>query len=425
MSRKESGCLDCRLGRRGVLKLGLAGIVGALLPDALVRSAFAGAPPAKAHSLIVLWLAGGPSHIDTFDPKPGARTGGPFKAIPTAAAGLSLSEHFPQLAEQARQVALVRSMTSNEGSHGRGTYYLHTGYVPTPTARHPGLGAIVSKEVGDAKSALPNFISLGGPSVGGGLLGQDYSPFIVQAKPGKPVEFLAPPKDVDPARFDARLKLSARMDEAFARAGGVEDARTHQALFARARRLMDSPLTRAFVTDDEPAAVQAAYGQSDFGQRCLVARRLVEAGVRAVEVTLGGWDTHQDNFTRTKDLMGQLDPAFASLLKDLAARDLLSKTLVLCLGEFGRGPDINPRDGRDHHPKAFSVALAGGGTRGGVVLGSTDAEGRAVTSRPVTVPELFATVCALMGIDGKKVYMAGDRPVPLVNKGRTIAEIVV
>ncbi|MBI2942652.1 MAG: DUF1501 domain-containing protein [Candidatus Wallbacteria bacterium] len=421
---EKGSCLDCRIGRRGLLRLGLAGAVGALLPRGLLSAAVAGTAPARARSLIVLWLQGGPSHIDTFDPKPGAATGGPFKAISTSVPGLAFSEHLPRLAEQARHLAVIRSMTSSEGSHGRGSYYLHTGHVPTPTARHPGLGAIVSKEVGDPAFALPSFVSLGGPSVGGGFLGQDHSPFVVQSKPGKPVEFLSPPKDVDPARFDARMRLSAALDEAFARSGGVEDARAHQALFARARRMMESPLTKAFVTDEEPQAVRDAYGDTDFGQRCLVARRLVEAGVRCVEVTLTGWDTHEDNFTRSRELMGALDPAFAALVRELSERSLLASTLVLCLGEFGRGPDINPREGRDHHPKAFSVALAGGGIRPGAVLGATDPEGRAVAERPVSVPELFSTVATLMGIDTRKVYVAGDRPIPIVNKGKPIAELL-
>jgi uncharacterized protein (DUF1501 family) len=379
--------------------------------------------PAKPKSLVFLWLAGGPSHLDTFDPKPGTQVGGPFKAIPTAIPGVSFSEHLPRLAAAGKDLVVIRSMTSREGSHSRASFLLHTGYVPNPTVKYPSLGAVVSHEKGASDFDLPNFVSLGGPSEGPGVFGPPHAPFVVRAKPGQPIENLRYFRKVDAARFEDRLKLVEAMDEAIAAAGAAAEAEGHQAVLRKATRLVQSPLVKAFEIAKEPEAVLRAYGQSDFGLRCLMARRLVEAGVRVVEVELTGWDTHQDNFTRSKKLMHDLDPALAHLVQDLKERGLLDSTLVLCLGEFGRTPRINPSDGRDHHPAAFSVAMAGGGIRAGQVVGVTDEEGRTVKDRPVQVPDLFATVLSLMGIDPTTLYTASDRPITLANKGKVIKEI--
>jgi hypothetical protein len=428
------------ISRRRVLSLSFAAGAGYLLSPAL-RPLFAAGSPGvspspsaspggsgaaaatRAEHLIVLWMAGGPSHIDTFDPKPGRSTGGSFRTVSTALPGVSFSQHLPQLAASARDLVVVRSMTSKEGSHGRGSFLLHTGYVPNPTVKYPALGAIVSHERGSRDFDLPNFVSLGGPSEGAGFFGPEHAPFVVRTKPGQPIENLRYFQRVDSKRFEERLKLVEFMDASFAAAGAAAEAEAHEQILRKAKRMIQSPLVKAFDLDGESEAARKAYGMNDFGQRCLMARRLVEAGVRAVEVELTGWDTHENNFERSRKLMARLDPAFATLIEDLKQSGLLDRTLVVCMGEFGRSPRINPRDGRDHHPRAFSMAMAGGGIRTGQVIGATDADGREVAARPVQVADLFATVLARLGIDPNKMYTSNDRPLTLANKGQVLREI--
>jgi hypothetical protein len=410
------------LNRRRVLSIGASAVFSSLVLRALSpRAALAkqGLAP-KARACVLLWLNGGPSHIDTFDPKPGRPTAGPAKAIKTRASGIMLSEHLPLLAARADKLALVRSMSSKEGNHERAQYYVHTGYAPTTTLVHPSLGAWTSARLAAPTAELPAFVSLGGPSFGGGFLGIQNGPFVVQKGGGPPAD-VDLPRGVDAERFARRLAALDAMEAGFARATGEGKVDGRRQVVAKAVRLMRAPKLDAFDISSEPASVRDRYGDTDFGRGCLVARRLVERGVGFVEVVLDGWDTHKDNFGRTANLMGTLDPAFAALLDDLSARGLLASTLVACMGEFGRTPQITANEGRDHWPQTWSAALAGGGIRGGTAYGATDEDGASVVTPPTHVPDLIATMSALLGLDPGHTEMSpAGRPISVTDDGQPI-----
>jgi arylsulfatase A-like enzyme len=282
----------------------------------------------------------------------------------------------------------------------------------------------VSEELGDPRSELPTFVSISGPSARAGFLGVEHDPFVV-LDPGEPPANTGYPHDVDMVRFLRRKSALDALEADFAARTRDPKVTQRQSVYAKAVRMMYAPRLAAFALTDEPDAVRAAYGDGDFGRGCLLARRLVEAGVPFVEVTLDGWDTHQDNFGRTRKLMETLDPAFASLLKDLAERKLLDSTLVLCLGEFGRTPRINENQGRDHYPQAWSALLAGGGVRGGMVLGATDGDGGKVVERPTAVPDLFATLASQLGINpDKSMPTPLGRPLAVTDGGKVLHEIL-
>jgi uncharacterized protein (DUF1501 family) len=413
-------------GRRSLMRLGTSAVFGSLVARYLAPgSAFAaGAPQARARACILLWLNGGPSHIDTFDPKPGRTTGGPFKAIATRAKGMMLSEHLPHLAERGDRIALVRSMSSKEGNHVRAQYYVHTGYAPNPTVVHPSLGGWTSARLADASSELPSFVSIGGPSFGAGFLGVQNGPFVMQ-KAGAPPPDVARVPGVDTARFERRRAALDAMEDRFARATGDAKVDGRRQVYAKAVRLMQSPKLDAFDLGAESDATKKAYGDTDFGRGCLVARRLVERGVRFIEVVLDGWDTHQNDFERTRTLMGTLDPAFAALLDDLGSRGLLASTHVACMGEFGRTPHINGNDGRDHWPGAWSAVLAGAGVRGGVVHGATDDDGAQVAGPVTSVPDLLATMATIVGLDPAHTEMSPvGRPISVTDGGAAIRAVM-
>jgi len=408
------------MNRRTFVKTGLGGLLGlwALGGRRVV------AAPARARACILLWMNGGPSHIDTWDPKPGTAAGGTFKAIPTRVDGISLSEHLPQVADVAQHLAILRGMTSKEGNHDRAQHLVHTGWAPNPTVAYPSLGSWVAHEIGDPNSDLPVFVSINGPSISGGFLGVQYNPFIVQ-NVKQPLQNTDYAPGVNMVRFLKRKQALESLEDDFGARTGDPKIKSRRAVYARAIRMMYAPRLKAFELADEPEATTRAYGDSDFGRGCMMARRLVESGVRFVEVVLDGWDTHKDNFGRTQKLMGALDPAFASLLRDLDERKLLSSTLVMCMGEFGRTPKINGDDGRDHHPAAWSAVLAGGGVRGGVVLGATSDDGDKVVTRPTTVPDLMATAATLLGLDPQKEFATPlGRPIAITDNGKPIREIL-
>jgi hypothetical protein len=419
------------MNRRSFLSLGASGLSALWLAELAGERAAAAdqtvkaLPAARADACIVLWLNGGPSHVDTFDPKPGAPGGGPFRAIATRAPGLQLSEHLPRLAEQAHRFAVVRGMTSAEGNHQRARFLAHTGYGPTPTVEHPAFGAWVATRREARGRDLPAFVSIAGPSEGGGFLGVQHGPFVVPDA-GAPPTNVRPPPRVDGARLEQRRAALSFLEDRFASETGDGKVAARRAVYDEASRLMASPHLGAFDLSSEPEAAKRAYGDGDFGKGCLLARRLVEAGVRYVEVQLDGWDTHKDNFERTKRLSAQLDPAAAALLADLDARRLLQRTLVVVMGEFGRSPVVNDKEGRDHHPKAWSVLLAGGGVRGGVVHGKTDATGDAVVEGKTRVADLFATMATLLGVDpDETVQTRSGRPISVTDSGQPIRAILI
>lgn len=380
---------------------------------------------AQAESVIVLWLAGAPSQFETFSPKPGSKNGGSTKAIQTNAQGIEISENLPLLAGQMDKLTLVRTLTSKEGNHNRASYLMHTSYPPTGVVKHPSFGAITAKELGGAKEFdLPYFISLTGPSYSAEFLGKEFSPYVIKDVK-KPLQNIARFKDVDETRFSERMKILNELEDSFYKEKGLEDINEHKLIYEKSVRMMNSPLIKAFDITEEPDVLKQAYGDNDFGKGCLMARRLVEQGVKFVEVTLDGWDTHTDNFTRSANLCKKLDPAFSTLIQDLSQRGMLDKTIVLCMGEFGRTPAINANEGRDHYPDAFACAVAGGGFRGGYVYGETNADGNQIVSNPVTPGNLFATISQQLGIDYNKViYSPQGRPLKYVNEGSVIEEMV-
>ena len=413
-------------GRRAFLGGGLGGLLSATIPAWQARADLAAADRPQTRrpkSCILLWMNGGPSHLDTFDPKPDTDVAGPVKAVKTSLPDVRFSEYLPQLAERARHLAVVRSMTTKEGNHDRGQYLMHTGYAPSATLKHPSLGAWAGHESGDRNADLPNFVSIRGPSVGAGFLGVEFNPFIVQ-QPSEGVRNLPLPRDVDAARFAARREALAIAQRHFRRSAEAAVA-AHDAVYAEAERMMNSPRVKAFDVAAEPTAVQRRYGENDFGRGCLMARRLIEAGVRFVEVTLDGWDTHYDNFTAVKNLCRVLDPAYSSLVDDLRERDRLDDVLVVWMGEFGRTPKITSVEGRDHWPAAWSAVLAGGGVRGGQVYGATDAEGAKVVADPVGTADYFATLATLLGMDPTREAMSPvGRPIAISDNGRPITRLI-
>ncbi len=411
------------LDRRGFLKLaGLSWLtpVGRLLADQAERTR------QPAQSIILLWLGGGPSQLETFDPHPDTKIAAGTKAIATSVRGIQLAEGYEQLASQMGSVALIRSMVSKEGDHERGTYLMKTGYRPDPTVEHPSIGAICCHELPVGRTDIPRHISIltGQWPSRGGFLGGEFDAFQVDDPNGKLPDVTAavsPPRDV------ARVRDLEVVERAFARgrAGRVEET-LHRETLARARVMMTSEQLQAFDVSQEPAAVRAEYGATAFGRGCLAARRLIEVGVRCVEVTLGGWDAHVNNHEIHKARARELDPAFAALLRDLARRHLLERTVVLCCGEFGRTPKVNPLGGRDHWPGGFSLALAGGGLRGGLALGQTDPEGLKDPVRPTTIEDVHATVLTALGLNPAKenTAPATGRPIKL-SAGRPIRELLV
>jgi len=413
------------LGRRNFLGLGMSALPAALGLSLLSATKTARAGSGKAKACVWLWLNGGPSHIDTFDPKPGTSSGGPFKAIRTRIAGVQICEHLPRLAERAKDVAIVRSMTSREGNHERARYLVHSGYAPTPTVMHPSLGAWTAEELDRGGLELPAFVSIGGPSMGAGFLGVQHAPFVLR-NVSKALDNIELPAHVDPARFQRRQELLSSLETSFGAATSDGKVEQRRAVYQNAVAMMKSRHLSAFDISGEPEAVKTSYGDHDFGRGCLMARRLLEAGVKFVEVSLDGWDTHKDNFERTKKLMGMLDSGSATLLRELAERKALDSTLVVIAGEFGRTPTINANDGRDHHPKAWSAVVAGGGIRGGQAYGQTNADASEVVSKPVSVADLFATLATCLGMDPyKSVDTPVGRPIALTDGGKPIAELLV
>lgn len=413
--------------RRNLLRAGVTGGLGLVMSSWLEKLASAApttpaaGPAPKAKHVIVLWMNGGPSHIDTWDPKTG-KSAGPTKAIKTAVPGLMISEHMPELARMANKLCVVRGMTTKEGNHQRANYLLHTGYSPNPTVQHPAFGAWMSKRFGEPTSGLPAFVSLNGLSHDGGFFGVENGPFVVKAG-GDPPADIAP--TVDAQRFAARQKLLGDLEGEFSQQTGDVKVDGRRNLYVKADHLMHASALDAFDVSKESESTRKPYGDTPFGRACCTAARLVASGVRFVEVTLDGWDTHKNNFERVKTQLKTLDPAMSALMADLEHRKLLQDTLIVWMGDFGRTPNINGDEGRDHHPAAWSAVLAGGGIRGGVVHGETDADGDKVVKDAVPIQHLFATIATALGMnpDDTVVSPAG-RPIALTENGVPIKALL-
>jgi hypothetical protein len=421
-------CVDVRVSgrgavnRRGFLRClagGTTAAAGLRVSECL--SARADEIRRQGKACILLWMAGGPSQFETFDPKPGADTQGPTRAIATTVPGLRIAEHWTHLAPFMNEVALLRSLTGKEGNHGRATYLLHTSYPPSGGIVHPGFGSSVAHELGDKDFDLPHFVSISGPSVGPSYLGVRYAPFVI-SNPNQPPDNL--PSPVPGSRLGRRLDLLEELESEHARGAAAALVKDHQTLYRQTSRMVLSPRTKAFDLDREPDRMRQRYGRSAFGQGCLMARRLIEAGVTFVEVQSSGWDTHSNELASLKKLIPAVDQGTAALLADLKARGLLERTLVVWMGEFGRMPDINLAAGRDHYPQAWNVFLAGAGVKGGRVIGATDDRGIEIVRRPTSVEDLFCTFCQALSIDPRTETQSNvGRPIKIVEHGAAVHEV--
>lgn len=398
----ESLTTTTEVTRRTAMKTAAGLGLSLMLPGLGVKAA-AKRGSERQKSLIVLWMNGGPSQLETWDPHPGTKIGGLTKSITTKLSGLKIADMYPQVAEQIHHLSVVRSLMSKEGDHERGSYMVKTGFRPDPTLIHPSLGAIATFEKPDPTIEIPMHISLAaGQRAGrGGYLGDAFDAFKI-FDPGRNIQNLRP--RAGKKRQDFRLKSLEVVSKTFRKRRRIQSESTlHQLTIERALRMMTSKQLKAFEIENEPKALRVSYGSDRFGRGCLVARRLIEEGVRAVEVTLNGWDTHANNHVGHIEQARKLDPAFATLIKDLVTRDLLDSTVVMCIGEFGRTPTINGLDGRDHWPTGFPCVIGGGGLKSGLVIGSTDPTGRKKRPNdPIEIKDLYATVLHALGVEYDK-----------------------
>jgi hypothetical protein len=433
----QHGQVDCDgttgWTRRSFFKAGALGFLGMNLVDLLRSTVLAGPNDvAKCDSVILIWLAGGPSHIDTFDPKPGQPTNGPYKAIDTSATGIQVCEHMPTIARNMKHASLIRSLTSKEGAHERATYEMHTGYKPLGSIAHPSLGSNVVAQKGKRNEEIPAYVSIGGNSFGAGFLGTQFAPFFIGniENPAQNLyldDSLGKSRDERDARFRRRIDMLRGIDKEFHNQKRDEVVDEYGRFYSDAIKMMYSKSLSAFNLKDEKDVERKLrdYGDSQLGKQVLMARRLVEAGVRFVEVSMGGWDTHQNGFTAIEANLNKLDPAVGTLIEDLNSRGMLERTMVVCTGEFGRTPKINGNDGRDHYPRAWSGLIAGGGIKSGMAYGATDAKGEEVKDNPVQIGDLHATICAALGIDWTHENQSPQgRPIRVVDKGKPIQALL-
>ncbi|MBZ0136280.1 MAG: DUF1501 domain-containing protein [Planctomycetes bacterium] len=369
---------------------------------------------ASAKRVVLVYANGGPSQFETFDPKPGQKTGAPFKVLKTDVPGFTPVEHLPEIAKLAGHFCLIRNLRSNTVDHSHARHLMHTGWLSNPTIVRPGLGNIVYHQMGDLEFDLPGFVKLGGDVAPGGFLGSGYSSFAVQ-KAGEQVKNLEYADGVDKDRLDRRMKIVREMDDDFGKARDDEAVKSRQAALDKARRLMNSPLRDRFLLDDESADVWKSYGESEFAKQCVVARRLLEAGVKAIEIQQDGWDTHDDAFNRNTSNCKNLDQPFGAFIRDLKQRGMLDSTLVLFYGDFGRSPKLTSTNGRGHSAANFCALLAGGGVKGGQVIGETNEDGTSLVTDSHNPRDLFATIGHLCGWQTQETFMAGKRPTYLVD----------
>lgn len=416
------------LTRRQVMANAARALLGVSLVSGLSSSAWSADPattaprPATAKRVIYLYMAGGMSHLDTLDPKPGTAVAGPVRAIPTSVDGVQVSEYLPRLAECLHLGTVIRAMTSNQGAHEQGNYLMHTSYNLVGTIRHPGLGAWLDHLHSGGHPSLPNHVYIGYDSrhPGAGFLPARHAPLFV-SNPENGLTNVVRPKGLSESRQTARLALADALDADFRATFDQAPVRAYGDAYDRALALMASKDLAAFDLTQEAEDVRKRYGQDQFGQGCLLARRLIERGVRYVEVGVNGWDTHVANFVRTPELAESLDRGLSSLLHDLQAAGLLRDTLVVLATEFGRTPVINLNQGRDHYPQAFSCAMFGGGIKAGHVHGATTADGSAVANGKLSIADFNATIAAALGLPLDRIVTSpSGRPFTVANKGKPV-----
>ena len=432
--------LDLNVNRTGVTgrreflaRLGVSTAAGAMAlgwRDMLIAQADELRRQEKA--IILLWMDGGPSQFDTFNPKVGSPNQGPARSISTSVAGVQFADFWPQTAMLMDKLAVIRSMRTPEAEHDRAITHVRTGYPPTPALRYPTFGSLIARHREVSEQELPAFVRIGKPriktrDVDAGVLGVKYSSFNVDEAGTLPPN-VRPIVPADTLR--RRLLLADRLDTQFSAAGGAKEVSDKKSIYDRTARFVLSPRLETFDLEREPAALRDAYGRTNFGQGCLLARRLVEQGVSFVEVIStgdrndAGWDTHNNGFRDTPYLAAEVDPAYSTLLTDLSDRGMLENTLVVWMGEFGRTPKIKPDGGRDHYAKGWPVVFAGAGVRGGQVIGATDPDGIDVTDRPIGVADLCQTLCHVMGMRAEEEYRTTDnRPIKIVEGGAVIQEL--
>mgnify|MGYP003117044383 FL=1 len=370
-------------------------------------------------SAILLWMGGGPSTMDIWDLKSGAPTGGPFKPIATSG-DVQISEHMPLMSKQMHNMAIIRSMSTREADHMRGRYYMHTGYVPNPSIEHPSYGSVLSHQLRRQSLDIPQFISVGGGSMGAGILGAKYNPFAVNS--------------------DGRIRnLNMKIDERFYQRAYALDAietnfinqrrgslaKEHQSILKEMFGVLTSSQMDALKIAGEPENVKERYGDNNFGKGCLMARRLVEAGVPFIEVNLGGWDNHQNIFPTLRDnKLPMLDKGMSALVEDLEQRGLLKDTAIIWMGEFSRTPRINQNAGRDHWARSWSVAVGGAGMNGGIAVGETNKDGTRVETEPYSSQDVMASICRALGISLQTTFTSkSGRPMKIANSGKVITEL--
>jgi hypothetical protein len=372
-------------------------------------------------SAILLWMSGGPSTMDIWDLKPGATTGGPFRPISTAG-DVQICEHMPLTAKVMDKLSIVRSMSTREADHMRGRYYMHTGYVPNPNIEHPSYGSVLAHELYDQRPDLqiPPFISVGGGSVGPGFLGMAWAPFTVNSN-GQ-IRNLDMKAD---SRLINRMQALAMIEKGFISQNRGAAAEDHSKVLQKTVNLLSSPQMEAFKVTKEPKEMLDMYGNDGFARGCLMARRLVEAGVPFIEVDFGGWDNHANIFpTFQNDKLPKLDRAISSLVTDLDQRGMLQDTAIIWMGEFSRTPNINGGAGRDHYARAWSVVVGGGGLKGGIAVGKTSDDGRSVETEPYTSQDVMATICKTLGISLETTFTSrSGRPMKIANSGKVIKEL--
>ncbi len=410
--------------RRDFMKIGSLAFAGLDLPKLLASNT-----RGSDMSCIVLFQFGGASQLDTFDPKPDAPSDirSSFKPISTKVPGTQISELLPQTAKLTDKIAIIRSLHAVEAIHERARQHMFSGTRPRNELLHPSLGSVMAREWG-SKNGLPPFVSIpeSDLSAEAGFLGPTYDPFV-SGDPNKEtfsVRDLTLPSGITLDEAGARTRLLSALDSQFKQIEESAIVQSMDEFFHKAFDLISSPAAKkAFDIGAEPEKLRDKYGRSTIGQGALLARRLVEAGVRLATVFQYGYDTHVNNEPTNKKIVPEFDRAFAALIEDLEERGRLDTTLVLVVGDFGRTPKVNFSGGRDHWPRACSIALAGAGIQGGALIGATDAHASDPIERPVTVEDVGATIYKALGIDAKKIYMAGARPVALNKEGEPINEL--
>ncbi|MCA9212648.1 MAG: DUF1501 domain-containing protein [Planctomycetales bacterium] len=431
--------------RRHAMQVAMGGLIGVSSSGWLPRIAAAATETSRKRKCILLWMGGGPSQTDTFDMKPNHANGGEFKEAQTSVPGLRFSEHLPKLAKLADQLAIVRSVSTREGDHSRGTYLMRTGQRPGSPVRFPTIGSAMSKELAVPNAILPNYFSIN-PTIGinpdaysPGFLGPRFAAATVgeQQGPEQPqadgfadlkVDNLTLPPGVTLQQANERQKLWNVLQTRFKKSRSASAIESQDTVYRRAIDLMTSDDVEAFDLSKEPDDVREAYGRNRFGQGCLIARRLIERNVPFVEVSLGsggiGWDTHQDNFNLVKQLSVQLDNGWATLMTDLQERDLLQDTTILWMGEFGRTPQINNMRGRDHFPNAWTCVFAGGGIAGGQAYGATTDDGSEVAENKVSEQDILATFCQAVGVDPTTENVSSIGRPHKISEGTPIAAVL-